>query len=371
MPYKPHKTPQGTYRIRGTYQGVAVDKSVGACSHAEAVAIADAMQREVFDRVVLKKAPPKTFAEVAIEFMEAGRSLGQLAEGIIEDLADRPIASITNADVERLRAKLYAHAKPSSANRNVVAPISAIMHFAADADYAPLRKWKRFPERQTKTDWLRPAQVEAVLAAMREPESRALAALYVGCGLRTSEGVFLHGQEVAPDLSQVTVLGDARRDAGTIAKGYQGTKGKRTRTVEIPPRARQLLAPVINTGKGRALRNSLGREWSGRDALKTTLRRACIAADVPEITPHDLRHTFATWHNAVHGDPILLMRVGGWGSLRLVERYAHVGDRNLRDEVIASGWSTESPEMAPDLRVVDNRSTALRLAAEMKDKTKR
>ena len=322
------------------------------------------MQREVFDRVILGRAPKKTFAEVAVEFLTAGRTLGPLAEGIIEDLADRMIDTITNADVERLRAKLYSHAKPSSANRNVVAPISAIMHFAAEAGYAPLRKWKRFPERQSKTDWLRPAQVEAGLAAMPSPEARALAALYVGCDLRASEAVFMHGQEVAPDLSQVTVLGDARQDAGTKAKGYDGTKGKRTRTVEVPPRAREFLAGHVNTGKGRALHNSRGQDWADRFSLSKTLKRACESAGVPIMTPHDLRHTFATWHNAVHGDPIRLMRAGGWGSLRLVERYAHVGDRSLRDEVIASGWSTESP-------VVENRSTALRLAAEYGKKTKR
>jgi integrase len=357
MPLKPHKTPYGTYRIRGTHHGVSVDRSAGTRSRAEALAICEAIEREIFETHVLGRKPVPTFAEVAIDYMKAGRDLGRFAEEIIAALGDRPIDTIRNADVDQLRQDLYPNAKPSSVNRWIVAPVSALMNWAAEADHAPLRKWKRYAEREKLTNWRRPAEIEAILAAMTEPESRALAAIYVGCGLRASEAVFMHGTEIAPDLSLLTVLGTARPDAGAIAKGYEGTKGKRTRTVDIPPRARELIAGVVRTGKGRALRNSKGEDWSDRNALAKTIRRACVKAGFPPMSPHDLRHCFATWHNSVHGDPITLMRVGGWTSLRLVERYAHIADRNLRDEVIASGWSDISP-------AVGNSSGALRLVVK-------
>ncbi|MEM7493454.1 MAG: tyrosine-type recombinase/integrase [Pseudomonadota bacterium] len=178
------------------------------------------------------------------------------------------------------------------------------------------------------------------MAALQGAHARALAALYVGCGLRASEAVFLDGREVAPDLSSVLILGTVRpEDKAAKAKGYHGTKGYRDRRVAIPSRARQFLAPVINTGPGRALRNSRGQPWSDRNAMNKTLPRACERAGLARLRAHALRHTWATWHNAVLGDPIRLMADGGWTDLSLVERYAHASDGALREEVLRTGWA--------------------------------
>ena len=44
----------------------------------------------------------------------------------------------------------------------------------------------------------------------------------------------------------------------------------------------------------------------------------------PELTPHDLRHTWASWHYALNRDLLALKIEGGWSSVALVERYAHL-----------------------------------------------
>ena len=44
----------------------------------------------------------------------------------------------------------------------------------------------------------------------------------------------------------------------------------------------------------------------------------------PQLTPHDLRHTWASWHYAVYRDLLKLNVDGGWSSVLLVERYAHL-----------------------------------------------
>ena len=213
------------------------------------------------------------------------------------------------------------------------------MHWAADNDLAPLRKWrliKTSRRRDAKTDWRRPAEIETILSAMTKKETRALAALYVGCGLRASEGIWIDSREFSPALTSLRVLGTAR--PASAALGHAGTKSGKDRSVKIPPRAAELLRPVIWTEPGFALRSSRGDPWRGRDALDKTLRAACRRAGVEPLGAH-ARHTFATWHNAVHGDPIRLMAAGGWSSLSLVERYAHAADEELAGEVIAGGWA--------------------------------
>lgn len=342
------RRPSGIYRIRGTHHGVKIDRSSGTRSFAEAEAIREKWEREIFERVILGKRPGATFAALAADFIRAGRSLGPHDEAIILALGERDAATITPADCDALAVAIYPNAKPSTINRNIIAPISALMNWAAAADRAPKRAWPRRRERQTRTDWRRPAEMEEIIAALTSPQARALVALHLGCGLRASEAVFLDGREIAPDLSSVHILGTVRADdKDALKKGYQGTKGFYDRRVAIPPRARMFLAPVVNLGPGRALVNSRGYPWSDRNALNKTLRAACIRAGKAPMGPHTLRHSWATWFNAVEGDPVRLMACGGWTDLGLVQRYAHASDAALRDEVLASGWAIDGQRNQP------------------------
>ena len=347
MSLKPFKTASGIYKIRGSVHGVTVQRSARTRSLEEAKQVAAAWERQIFEQEILGKRKSETFAELAIDYLKAGRDLGPRAEEIIIALGDLKADKVTQAEIETLAAQVYPDAKPSTINRNIIAPVSAIMRWAAKSDRAPFRSFERRRERATKTNWRRPDEIEQIISCMYEPEQRALAAIYVGCGLRASEAVFLDGRELAPDLSRVRILGEVRKDdKHAKAKGYKGTKSGLDRSVPIPIRARQLIAPIVNTGPGHAFTSSTGRAWGTREALKIPLIKACKRAGLEKMSPHDLRHTFATWHNAVHGDPIRLMSGGGWGSLKLVERYAHAGDELLANEVIKAGWAV-LPESDP------------------------
>jgi integrase len=57
------------------------------------------------------------------------------------------------------------------------------------------------------------------------------------------------------------------------------------------------------------------RAWAG------AIRRAGLN---PDFTPHTCRHTWASWHYALHRDLLKLKIEGGWSSVELVERYAHL-----------------------------------------------
>jgi integrase len=71
----------------------------------------------------------------------------------------------------------------------------------------------------------------------------------------------------------------------------------------------------VYVDRGRSEGGQIKTAWHG------ALRRAGLD---PDLTPHDLRHTWATWHYAVHRDLLLLKVEGGWSSVTLVERYAHL-----------------------------------------------
>lgn len=350
MPYYIERKTNGIYRLRGSHYGVpAGDRSLKTRKTDQAEQVREKAERDVFEQIVLGKKPSQSFAELAVDYLSAGRDLGPKDEEIIIFLADRKLEDISPADCDMLAARIYPDAKPSTINRNIIAPISAIMNWAADAGRVNYRKWPRRRERQTQTDWRRPHQIESLLDAMPSPQARALFAIYVGCGLRASEAVFLDGRDIAPDLSQLTVRGTAwPDDKGAIEKGYEGTKGFRDRTVSIPPRARELLYPVISLEPGRALVNSRGAQWADRNALTGTLKRACERTKVPGLTPHVLRHTWATWDYAVHKDSLALMRRGGWTKESLVLRYVHSSDDALRGEILQANWAIGGQSPHPE-----------------------
>lgn len=66
------------------------------------------------------------------------------------------------------------------------------------------------------------------------------------------------------------------------------------------------------------------------DANGATFKAAAAAAGIPWLRWHDLRHTWASWHVQA-GTPLhVVQALGGWKSLAMVQRYAHLGLDHLR-----------------------------------------
>lgn len=59
-------------------------------------------------------------------------------------------------------------------------------------------------------------------------------------------------------------------------------------------------------------------------------RNALLRAGIDDFRWHDLRHTFATWHREAGTPTHELQRLGGWKTLEMVERYAHVAPEGLQ-----------------------------------------
>lgn len=75
-------------------------------------------------------------------------------------------------------------------------------------------------------------------------------------------------------------------------------------------------------------------------------------AGIENFRWHDLRHTFATWHRQAGTPTHELQRLGGWKTLSMVERYAHVAPEGLQaaasrlDNVL--GYALATPDEKRD-----------------------
>lgn len=238
---------------------------------------------------------------------------------IVRAMGDRELAEIDQAMVNQVRQLMLApQAAPATITRNLITPLRAVLSLAADSGWCDMPRFKQPRQPRGRTNFLTPLEVLQLLDAAPR-HLRALIIFLVTTGARMSEALELEWRDV--DLQ-------GARARFWLTKGKPGTSGPR-RDVTLPIATVLALAAlpdkggaVFRTDRGVAYQ-SKGRREGGQ--IKTGWRRAIAAAGLmPELTPHDLRHTWASWHYAVHKDLLALKTAGQWSSVALVERYAHL-----------------------------------------------
>jgi integrase len=278
--------------------------------------------------------------------------------------------------IDKIRDKvLKPNPTPGSVRRGIIVPIRAIMLHACRRGWCE-RPFFEIPRQPGgRTHYLSPSEAKRLVAAAA-PHLKPLLILMLCTGARVAEALELDWREVDLVGQRVTFW----------------TKGnpRRRRVVPLEPRVRLALAalphrvgPVFLWDRRRvkrpepaallemvaassrvavvgrygvsetAVRKWLkeaerelacgrrarsyadtGREYGGqiKGAWKGAIRRAGLD---PKLSPHSLRHTWASWHYAIHRDPMLLKVDGQWSSVILVERYAHLMPAGHEEEILA------------------------------------
>lgn len=93
----------------------------------------------------------------------------------------------------------------------------------------------------------------------------------------------------------------------------------------------------------RPSRDGVVRKISQVDAR--CFNRACAEIGIKDFHFHDLRHTWASWH-AQSGTPLMVLKdLGGWETIEMVQRYAHLAPSHLAHHAQAvTFWSQQEQE---------------------------
>lgn len=129
-------------------------------------------------------------------------------------------------------------------------------------------------------------------------------------------------------------------------------------------KARKPIAVSLSPQAIAVLRRQVGKHservfsYKGAPVTQTNTkawRKALLRAAIDDFTWHGLRHTWASWHVQA-GTPLLaLQQMGGWASLDMVQRYAHLGAEHLAQ--YAGNISVDGTKKTqPTLRVVSGTS---------------
>jgi integrase/recombinase XerC len=158
---------------------------------------------------------------------------------------------------------------------------------------------------------------------------RAIFEVIYGCGLRVSEAVGLNISDLSLENGWLTVMG----------------KGSKERSVPFGPPAREAieawlsdrqdLTPVRKTGQPSGVPlfvNFRGGRLTARSVARLLAKHLVRIAASRSISPHGLRHSFATHLLAAGADLRTIQELLGHARLSTTQRYTHVDLGALLDE---------------------------------------
>lgn len=151
---------------------------------------------------------------------------------------------------------------------------------------------------------------------------RALFEVIYGAGLRISEACALDLGDLEPERAGATVRvrqGKGRKDRLVPL----GTKAGEALRAYAPHRTARLAEARRRVDAAALFVNVRGRRLGPR-AVRRLLARREIATGTPRVSPHALRHSFATHLLGEGADLRAIQEMLGHASLRTTQRYAHV-----------------------------------------------
>lgn len=320
------------YYLRGTVAGLSVYESTGLGDRRAAEIKRARREAELIERSAFGRAATLTFAEAALAYIRAGGETRYLAPLIAHFGPKRRLSEIDNDAVAEAARALYPTAAPATINRQVVTPISAVYTMAAQDGHAPPRSFRRRKAPPPRLRWLTPEEAERLIRAGQDKrDHRTLAAILfmLGTGCRTGEALALTVQHLHLDTAQAWIA-----DA----------KNGEARMVDFPDRTRRFLAAsglpeagaVFRTPKGLPYKLHTGSGGQMQTAFNA-LRDAAGLGD--DVTPHTLRHTWATWYYAATRDFIRLMALGGWKKPDIAIGYTKLAPADLPARLAKHGWA--------------------------------
>lgn len=332
---------RGIYYARGTVAGRDVYKSLGTSDPAHAEAIRIRLENDMLERAAFGVKATATFAEAAGNYLEAGGEGRYLAPILRYFGARKRLAEIDNATINEAARKLYPDAKPSTINRQLITPISAVMTMAAEDGLCAPVKLRRRKVKEQKTRWLTPEEF-AALEAELSPHLIPLVGFMIGTGARSREALTLSASTLYLNRGQALLnTGD--------------TKNDRPRMVRIPAKARAMMETRKIPERGPVFLTPKGKPYVIQEHSGGNFRNGIIAARLrvnadesnpheigPDVTPHTLRHTWATWFYAQTRDFGALLDLGGWSKADVANIYRKIAPDDLAERLLAHGWDFRS-----------------------------
>lgn len=231
---------------------------------------------------------------------------------------------------DELAAAIYVAQEQPRSQARALAAVKKLYRWLAESEQRadnPTLMLKTAKQAQTLPPLISEAQIDALLAApdVDTPHGlrdKALLELLYATGLRVSEAVQLQMHEINLQAGLVNTVG----------------KGDKQRIVPLGEVAVDWLMRYLATARGELLKNTrcdevfVSQKKGGmtRQLAWMIVQKYAQQVGMPSLSPHDLRHAFAT-HLVNHGADLRVVQLLlGHADLSTTQIYTHVADERLK-----------------------------------------
>jgi integrase len=338
---------RGIWWVDVTVDGTRVKRSSGTVDEAAAKEWAASLASDLWRQRRLGEAPAVTWDAAVLSWLGENKHLKSLEEvkrnlrWLTVRLQGKLLADITPTVIRALASERKAQAsnamviaraekagQPAPAPRQTSAAtvnrhlsdLSRILHHAhAQGWLAAVPAIAKKKEAAKRFTWLTHDEARMLLDELPE-HLRAMALLSLATGLRESNVRLLEWSNVDLARGLAWVHADQAKAGKNIAVPLNDVAVDLL--VAQRGKSKRWVFPVMRLDTGTAT------EPTGKIS-NHAWRKACIRAGFPTLRFHDLRHTWASWH-VQSGTPLaVLQELGGWASLTMVQRYAHLGQTHV------------------------------------------
>ncbi len=249
---------------------------------------------------------------------------------LVPTLGNRALDTITEADVQRLKAT-FADQAPASVN-NILTLLSTVMKTAVEWQVIPampqIRKLRKTAQR---FDYYEDDAYNQLVAAAQAIDLRCLLVVLLGgdAGLRSGEILALRHKHC--DLRRGVIHVEENEWQGHVGS----PKGNRPRQVVMTSRLRAALTEAKRQcmdPETRVLLRDDGSPASKR-VIDGWLYRVQQAADLKKKGPHILRHTFCSLLAIRGATPKAIQELAGHLHSSTTDRYMHLAPSALRTAI--------------------------------------
>lgn len=312
MPLKLYRRGE-VYWYRGTVAGRRLHESTRTADKKTAERIANRAEAREFKRDLDGPAAVLTFGDAALLYLDAERS-DRFLIPVIDYWKTTLVKDILPEAIRLAAIKVYPKASASTRNRQFITPTVAIINHAAGLGYChPLVRIERFKvdkKARDEADW---PWVQAFMTEATPP----LAALA------------LFGFLTGSRISNMTGLLWRDVNLGKAEAILRKTKTGHDHVAHLPPALVVALANIATDRTGTVF------GYASRHSIKSGWNGAVRRAGIKNLTPHSLRHGFATGLLRAGVDPVTVAWLGGWeNAQQVVETYGHaMRDRTLTNRL--------------------------------------
>jgi integrase len=303
-----------------TPQGERIRRTAETANKALAQEFHDRIKVELWRLDKLEAKPKRSWNDAVVRWLKenghkatAGEDVGKL-RFLDRYLRDKDLTVINRTTIDHVTQEKLAQGCSNATVNRTLELLRAVLRKCVNEwewlDRAPYVRMLKEPTRRIR--FLTQDEARRLLTEL-PPHLADMATFSLATGLRAANVTGLEWSQVDEERKLCWVHPDQAKARRAIAVPLNAE------ALAIVQRQRGIHSTHVFSFRGQPIKQVSTKAWYG--ALKR--------AGIKKFRWHDLRHTWASWH-VQNGTPLfVLQELGGWESVEMVRRYAHLAADHL------------------------------------------